>query len=244
MEQIEEIIIKNLFENKDYAKKVSPFLKRTYFDDTISKTIISKYEKFVADYKDIPNYDSILIELTKDRKMSNDLVEKAIDTLGEIKESKLEPFTLDYLVDTTEHRFQEVVLEKTVIKAADMLSGEDKRIRKSELPDMFRDALKLSFKNTVGDTYGTELSLENQYHYYHHKDAQYPMPDFKTLNEITRGGWKKKHMIVIQAGTGVGKCVSYDTMLRIRNKKTKQIEEISIGDFFKKIKKTIRIPRS
>ncbi len=162
--------------------------------------------------KNLPTYDTVLIELTKDRKLDNDIVDKTIDALGEIKESTIEPMTLDYLVDTTEHRFQEVVLEKTVMKAASMLGGEDKRIRKSELPDMFRDALKLSFKNTIGDAYGTQKSIEDQFYYYHHKDKQFPMPDFATFNEVTRGGFKKKHIIVIQAGTNVGKTLCLEAI--------------------------------
>jgi hypothetical protein len=205
MEQVEEIIIKNLFENEPYAKKVSPFLKDIYFDDVISKTIIKKYDEFVTKYKDIPNYDTMLLELTRDRKLSDVVVEQTIDSLSEIKESKHDKLSLDYLVDTTEHRFQEVILEKTVMQAADILASKEKRINKAQLPEMFRDALKLSFKNDIGDIYGSNKSLEEQYYYYHHKDKQYPFPDFTTLNEITRGGFKKKHIITLLAGTNVGK---------------------------------------
>lgn len=45
----------------------------------------------------------------------------------------------------------------------------------------------------------------------------------------------EKSNILLLGPTGSGKCVCDDTMIKIRNKQTKQIEEISIKDFKKNI---------
>jgi len=55
----------------------------------------------------------------------------------------------------------------------------------------------------------------------------------KAFVEPTDG---KRHNIVL-ASRQIGKCVHKDTKIKIRNKKTKKIEEISIIDFLKRIKK-------
>jgi archaellum biogenesis ATPase FlaH len=70
---------------------------------------------------------------------------------------------------------------------------------------MFREALKLSFKNTIGRQYADELTVEDQYNYYHHKEHKYAMNGLSTFNEIMRGGCSKKKIHLILASTAVGK---------------------------------------
>lgn len=48
----------------------------------------------------------------------------------------------------------------------------------------------------------------------------------------------EKSNIILLGETGTGKCISKDTKVKIRNKITKEIEEISIEDFIKKLNLT------
>lgn len=45
---------------------------------------------------------------------------------------------------------------------------------------------------------------------------------------------ERKHCAIL-AARQIGKCCNYDTKIRIRNKKTGEVIELSIGDFYKKI---------
>ena len=52
------------------------------------------------------------------------------------------------------------------------------------------------------------------------------------IDSILGGGWSKSTLNVIMGETNVGKCCKSNTPIKIRNKKTGEIIEITIGDFF------------
>ena len=60
------------------------------------------------------------------------------------------------------------------------------------------------------------------------------------IDNILGGGWSKSTFNVIMGETNVGKCSHYQTFIKIRNKKTGIIEEISIGNLYNSIKKSIQ----
>ncbi len=56
------------------------------------------------------------------------------------------------------------------------------------------------------------------------------------IDSILGGGWSKSTLNVIMGETNVGKCSKSDTPIKIRNKKTGEIKEITIGEFFNLMK--------
>lgn len=53
-------------------------------------------------------------------------------------------------------------------------------------------------------------------------------------NKIGLGDKTKTIANILMMGpSGCGKCVSYDTKIKIKNKKTSEIQEVAIGDFLK-----------
>ena len=59
---------------------------------------------------------------------------------------------------------------------------------------------------------------------------------FSNMDKIMNGGWDHATFNIIMGETNVGKCFIFNTLVKIRNKKTKKIQEIKIGDFFNMIK--------
>ena len=53
--------------------------------------------------------------------------------------------------------------------------------------------------------------------------------------DLVLGGWEPKTLIIFQGRPKVGKCVSPDSIITIRNKRTGRQEEITIGDFQKRM---------
>jgi len=51
------------------------------------------------------------------------------------------------------------------------------------------------------------------------------------INKTQGGGWNLKTLVVFQGRPKVGKCLSSDTLITIRNKTTKNIEKITILEF-------------
>jgi len=60
------------------------------------------------------------------------------------------------------------------------------------------------------------------------------------VDSILGGGWSKSTLNVIMGETNVGKCQHFDTQIVIRNKKTKEIRNVSIGEIYTDIKKNIQ----
>jgi len=59
---------------------------------------------------------------------------------------------------------------------------------------------------------------------------------WSSIDSILGGGWSKSTLNVIMGETNVGKCSKSDTPIRIKSKKTGEIKEITIGDFFNLMK--------
>lgn len=58
---------------------------------------------------------------------------------------------------------------------------------------------------------------------------------------ILSGGWDKGTFNVLMGETNCGKCCDYNTFIKIKNKKTNEIIEIKIGDFYKLLKSNISL---
>ncbi|MDY0268780.1 hypothetical protein [Trichloromonas sp.] len=61
---------------------------------------------------------------------------------------------------------------------------------------------------------------------------------WSNLDKILGGGWDHATFNIIMGETNVGKCLIFNTLIKIKNKKTNKIEKIKIGDFFNMIKKS------
>jgi hypothetical protein len=62
------------------------------------------------------------------------------------------------------------------------------------------------------------------------------------VDQILHGGWDKGTFNVFMGETNVGKCSDYQSVIRIKNKKTNEIREIKIGDFYNMCKPTFVSP--
>jgi len=52
MEKVEFLILRNLLYNEEFLRKVLPFLKGEYFEDTNQKTVFEEISSFVEKYNE------------------------------------------------------------------------------------------------------------------------------------------------------------------------------------------------
>ena len=71
-ERIELTILRNLFFNEDYTRKVTPFIKSEYFTSRDERILFEEVEKFIIKYKNSPTKEAILIELGKRKDINED----------------------------------------------------------------------------------------------------------------------------------------------------------------------------
>lgn len=205
MEKTEQLIIKNLIENASFAKVVSPFLSKDYFDDPISCRTVETMLKHMVKYKTIPSYEQITIDVSSDSTIDTITVDEMISELSVISGAKNIDKDFDWLIDTTEKYFQTNAIKKATFEAMEIFTTKEKKGKLGELPEIMRNALKLSFKNTVGQSWGTEENAKQQFDWYHSKDNRYPIGNLESFNNSMRGGAQKKRFHLFMGGSGMGK---------------------------------------
>ena len=118
-----------------------------------------------------------------------------------------------------------------------MFNGNTALRKKGEKVDYTQEMIQELIKCSQDIVYFAE-----KYFYIIHPD--------RGKEKITLYGWQKKVLkayvetpqnkkhCVVKIARQSGKCFCDDTMVKIRNKKTGEIKEIPIGEFYDKIKKS------
>jgi hypothetical protein len=217
----EEFYIRCLFYHDEYSKKISPFLKGRFFEQQDSKDIVNVVKEYVDKYSKVPSLDTVVLLMKDNTKNPNaskivqflEGIKKKEDTVilknaqGNNAERPTKEFDIDYLMDSTEAYFKKVVLDRTIMEAAEILNSKDpaKESRRDSLPEMMSKALAISFKEETGREYFTESQIDEQYDHYHSQERRYPLPDWQHFTNMLRGGVSKKRLHLFMSGTGVGK---------------------------------------
>jgi replicative DNA helicase len=183
MKRLETTILKNLIFNEDYTRKIIPFLKTEYFTDSTEKILFEEINDHLDQFKHLPTYESLVINFTESRKLTEDQVRKAVEMIREINADKNDPTDVDWLIKQTEKFCQD---------------KEDKGM----IPKLLSDALGVSFDRSVGHDYIDDS--DNRFEFYHRHETKIPF-DLDLFNKITKGGLPKKTLNIALAGTGVGK---------------------------------------
>ena len=76
MDKIEFLILKNLLHNEDYLRKVVPFLKSEYFQESNQKIVYDEIFNFVTQYNEVPSKEIILLKSKRERILTKILLNK------------------------------------------------------------------------------------------------------------------------------------------------------------------------
>ena len=76
MENVEFLILRNLLHNEIYLRKVLPFIKEEYFEDTDQKIVFKEINKFVSEYNTIPTKEVLCIEIENLSDITQDQFQK------------------------------------------------------------------------------------------------------------------------------------------------------------------------
>ena len=202
MKRLETIILKNLIFNEDYARKILPFLKNEYFSDSTEKNIFEEINTHIHQFKHLPTYESLVINFTESRKLTEEQVRNAVEMIREINADKNDPTDVDWLTKQTEKFCQDKAIYNAIMKSVKILDDRENREDKGMIPKLLSDALGVSFDRSVGHDYIDDS--DNRFEFYHRHETKIPF-DLDLFNKITKGGLPKKTLNIALAGTGVGK---------------------------------------
>lgn len=202
MNRLETTILKNLIYNEDYTRKVLPFLRSDYFADSTERILFDKIHEFVNKYKNLPTKESLTIDLTESKNLTEPQVRGSIDLIKEIEEQRKETTDIQWLTEQTEKFCQDKAIYNAIMESVQILDNKNGTKSKGEIPKLLSTALGVSFDTNVGHDYIQDFS--ERFDFYHRQESRIPF-DLDLFNKITKGGIPNKTLSICLAGTGVGK---------------------------------------
>jgi len=202
MNRLEQTILKNLIYNEEYARKVLPFIKNTYFADQTDKIVFEEIESYINKYKNLPTYEALIINFDEKKNITEQTAKSVVELLDGIQETKNEKTPIDWLTEQTEKFCQDRAIYNAIMESVSILDNRSKTKTKGQIPELLSDALAVSFDTHVGHDYINQH--DTRYEFYHRTEKKIPF-DLDFFNKITKGGLPQKTLNIALAGTGVGK---------------------------------------
>ena len=199
MDKVEILILRNLLYNEEYLRKVIPFIKADYYEDSNQRIVFEEIEKFVHEYNQPATKEVLCIEVEK-RQDINDTTFSEITKLISYLEDV--PTDYEWLCDTTEKWCRDRAIYLALMESIALADGKDKDKDRGAIPSILSNALAVSFDTHIGHDY--LIDYEERYQAYHKKEDLIPF-DLEYFNKITKGGLPNKTLNIALAGTGVGK---------------------------------------
>jgi replicative DNA helicase len=198
----EKLILSNLINNDEYARKVIPFLSSEYFHDKSDQVVFKLIEDYVNKYNAFPAKEALLIDL-ESKPLKQEVFEKAASVIEHIAAMGKIDKSAEWLTDVTEKFCQDKAIYNAIMESIQILDDQaEKKLTKGSIPKILQDALGVSFDASVGHDFIEDAS--SRYDFYHRKEQRLPF-DLDYFNKITNGGLPNKSLNVALAGTGVGK---------------------------------------
>jgi replicative DNA helicase len=198
-DRIERIILRNLFFNEDFTRKVLPFIKSDFFTSHSEATLFGEINEFVLKYKNLPTKETILVELNKRKDLKEEELTEIKSIVNKLDNQEVE---LQWLLDTTEKFCKDRAVHNAVLSGIQILDGKDKKQNPEAIPQILSEALAVSFDNHVGHDYVEDA--KSRFDFYHKREKRFKF-DLNYFNRITKGGVPSKTLNIALAGTGVGK---------------------------------------
>ena len=202
MKRLEQTILKNLIYNEDFTRKVLPFMRSDYFGDNTEKVVFKEIFEFVNKYKNLPTHESLVINFTESKSLTEVEVRDSIELLNEMHMSREEKVESKWLVEQTEKFCQDKAIYNAIMESVSILDDKNGIKPKGEIPKLLSDALGVSFDQHIGHDYMSDY--ESRFDFYHKVESRVKF-DLDIFNKITKGGLPTKTLNIALAGTGVGK---------------------------------------
>ena len=199
MDKVDILILRNLLYNEEYLRKVVPFIKADYYEDSNQRIVYEEIEKFVHEYNQPATKEVLYIEVEKRQDINDTTFQEITKLISYLEEV---PTDFDWLCDTTEKWCRDRAIYLALMESIALADGDSKEKDRGAIPSILSNALAVSFDTHIGHDY--LIDYEERYEAYHKKEDLIPF-DLEYFNKITKGGLPNKTLNIALAGTGVGK---------------------------------------
>ena len=198
----ERLVLSALVKNKEYMRKVFPFLKPEYFSDKLERKIFELSCDYITKFNDIPNKTSLAISVIQDEKIGEKETEEAKKIVEDIFDIT-PPSNEEWLSNTTEQWCKDKALYLALNRAIEIQSGNGKKGETPNLiPNSLTEALSVCFDTRIG--MDLQDDAEVRWDYYTNPVHKIPF-DLDIFNQVTNGGIPRKTLNFLVAGVNVGK---------------------------------------
>jgi hypothetical protein len=207
--KLETLILNNLLKDDAYLRKVIPFLKDEYFVDATERKVFQTISSFVGEYNAPPTLEAVCISLQNDKNIREDEFQRVTELVNSL--------TLDaeknkeWLLNETESFCKDKAVYNAIVQSIQIIDGKSENLTSDAIPEILKDALAISFDNSVGHDYLEDS--ETRFDFYHRDEEKIPF-DLEFFNKITKGGLSNKTLNIALAG-----CVHPKTKVKIRFRK-------------------------
>jgi len=221
---LEKIIFHNVLKNKELLDVV----RGEFFDSPNYDKLYELSKKFINKYGQTPTLKQ-MYEIVKAK-----APEIKLDFLKEFYNIDMDSYDEQWLKENVESWIEYKNLDKSVENLVTYLKTT--KIDTGNIKDVVEKAKDIIVTQNNLD-FGFDAGLD----FFDPESHIQPTWDtfstgFPYLDTVLGGGWATKSLYVISGMMKVGKCCTADTKIKIRNKKTKEVKEITIGDLFLLIK--------
>ena len=150
MNEVEQLVIKNLLLDEEYVRKAMPFIKTEYFADTTGKKLFDIFSKYFTEYSAIPTKEALVIEVGQVGGISDDQHHEIVKAIGNIDTEKSE---FEWILDTTEKWCKERALYLALMSSIKIAEGNDEKRAAGAIPSILSEALAVTFDNHIGHDY-------------------------------------------------------------------------------------------
>lgn len=221
---INQIVLNNLVYNEAYMRECLPHLKAGYFRTVGEQHVFGLIDEFVNEYGVAPTPEVLVVKLERS-KLSESIYTEALQIVTEMEPSN---DNLKWLRDETEAWAKDRALANAVRRAVRIYGGEEKDGDANMLPEMFQEALSVSFSEDMGHVYWEMAS--KQFDEMREEGIKVPFgADISYMNDITRGGVETKSLNIVLAGINTGKAQPLSSLILTPNGWVR-MGDIKVGD--------------
>lgn len=144
---IENLILQGLVESEEYSRIVLSHIKPEYFKDDSEKEVFKCISDYMVKYNRLPQRSVLLVNIAE-ANVSDSIIDVSKDIINSIfSNEKIN--NEDWLLSETEIWCQERAMYRAIQTSISIYTGTEKKLSSHSIPDMMRDALKVSFKVNI-----------------------------------------------------------------------------------------------
>lgn len=185
LEDIQDFILKGLFEDREYFRNVVANLHSNHFDDGRSE-LVTMVKNYFAKYDSVPTYDVIANTLKKAReKFSPEQFELIVRNLKHCKSLKMADDA--WLLDETKTFVKNKSVEELLFTGYDLLENNEKGETIESLYKDMVDLVGMSWDEDLGIEYDDQLQFDEVYDQLENVSKRIPT-GIRSLDDAIEGG--------------------------------------------------------